>query len=338
MAYDQGVYDRPVHLRNDWKLIPVLRSTDDDDRRAVYRLPKNLPERLKTPTNIRRVTSYWEGLAPDWQQMVRTVTEGSFDGRRLDVSLLTRASGLVVLDCDITRSDEDGFRVYEPGQASWHTARVEYGVNHLQRVVESLGHSMKELLTLTTRTKSGGYHLIFRANPDHPLSSTGHRDGWSIDVKASPNTWIAFPPTPGYRVVRDVPAIMLPGWMAAWIRDLHIKTEPLGGRHTRRLTTQRVLLERGIESGRTPEWVPDKTSLTGYWIATCLELLRRANLYGGWNDQIYLTSHWFREMCLDRDDALALIIEAASPHEDRDMSKLTATFASAWPDDYEDGR
>ena len=280
---------------------------------------------------------YWAGAGASWGDLTGSVAAGR------PVALLPERSGLVVLDCDVKAFDERGYVVTGPGRAVWGGGAVRRGVDDLVRVVRGLGHEAEEVLsTFTVETKSGGLHLYFRCAPGL-MRSSGHRENWLVDVKASANCWVVVPPTAGYRVVDGRAAAVMPEWLRAWIMQLGVHTEPLGGRTRaeRRVAAmragregQRTVARISRERGLSPDGAGHATrdhaqGLYEAWVADLLSGVREANWVGGWNQEIYNCACTLAEMAVPDGDTLSMIVEAAAPWDERERRSVERTVASA---------
>lgn len=328
---DVGIGGLP-ELDSQWRFFDLVQDPDGH-REPRLRLEENLGE---GSSDAARAASrmYWAGAEAKWDDLVLSVSRGR------PVALLPERSGLVVLDCDVKAFDERGYVVEGPGRARWGGGAVHRGIDDLHRVVTGLGHSVSEIDTYTVETKSGGYHLYFRCAPGL-MRSSGHRENWLVDVKASANTWVVCPPTEGYRVVRNVEARVMPDWLRAWIMQLSVNTEPLGGRA--RVERRRTLMRSGSEARGTMRRIEQRAGgrpgghatydqaagLYERWIADLLAGVREANWVGGWNQEIYNTACTLREVGVEDGAALGMILEAADPWDERERRSVERTVASA---------
>lgn len=316
-----------------WQHRPVARATEDAPRRPIIPKPENLQE--DAPRGDRRLAEmYWRGSGTsEWPDLLSMVSDGFSLRKRLvpcDVALFPSASGLVVLDCDVKRyDDETGFVVVD-NVASLAPPIVRYGLNDLRREVEALGHSMAELATYAVRTKSGGVHLYYLENPRVRLRNTGHRHEWRIDVVAhndgADRSWVAAPPTPGYEVVRDIPVVELPDWLATWLAGLESHVPPVG--HQRRQGMTRAAAE-----ARSRVMMPvgeNDAGLLAAWVRHELDLVREANQTGGWNLAIYQCVLNLLEVGGDLDQVAEMTLEAAAPVNDLERRRAMDTVGSAY--------
>jgi hypothetical protein len=301
---------------------PFLRFIDlaRDEERWTPRL--RLPENVAAGNLKDRAAgeAYWGGLGAGWEDLAGVVGAGR------GVAVLVERSGVVVLDCDVRHRDDAGFIVKEPGRAVWGAGSTQYGEEDLMRLVLGLGQVLPK--TWTVGTKSGGRHLYFRCPPG-ALRSSGHRRDWCIDVKASPNAWVVAPPTPGYTVVDDSPIAVLPAWLFTWLRDELPRTEPLGGQARVHRTTDRRAqylndLQREL-SGRTSSSV----GIIAKWRDEVLLRVREANMFGGWNNEIFVAAKRLHEAGYPDDEVTSMIMEAANPWDERERRTAARTIASA---------
>lgn len=278
-------------------------------------------------------SAYWQGAPADWPDLQRAVAAGQ------GVGVLVERSGLVVLDCDVRMRDEHGYVVQGPGRAVWSGARRDVGFDDLARVCAGLGHEVPA--TYTVRTKSGGVHLYYRTAPN-ALKSSGHREGWAVDVKASAHTWVVAPPTEGYRILtpETAPVAPLPEWLLAWLRDrLAVDLPPLGGAaraaRTRsageRFATRPSAYEaeRGRRIDGSPLPAGSMEELIKGWAHEILVRIRESNYYGGWNNEIYIGACRLSEAGYAGSDVLSMILEAATPWNEAEKRTVERTVASA---------
>lgn len=316
----------------EWALL-ILAS--DPDRGWMPRVvrPENLPANA-TDGERAFSHSYWRGAhGAGWSDLVEVVDGGGA------VGLFPERSGLVVIDCDVRQVDPAGFVVRGPGLAEWSGGSVRRGVDDLGRVAADAGARVPR--TWRVRTKSGGEHLYFRQRPEgHALgrvTSTGHRDGWLIDVKASPNTWVVVPPTTGYAVIDDHPVADLPEWLSAWLAALHERTIPVGGvaraeRTARRASAQSAYL--GARAGLVePTGGSGEGGLVGMFEAWCADVLRdvmESNRHGAWNSAIFQAACVLLEAGVSVEVAVRMVLMAAAPWDARERRSALRTVGSAY--------
>lgn len=286
-THNQGLEPDPA-----WRFIPLS---------GVNKPPRGC--------TLRDAPDYWRGSAATWDQLCDIARAGR------GVGLLCEASGLVVIDCDVT------YEVQMSGAGNSGTVTERKGIDDLKRVhAEQNGGAGKPFIpTLTVRTPSGGYHLYYRQRPDEPVTSKGHRENWLVDVKASRNTWVVAPPTPGYEVVRRLPVAVLPRWLARYLTRLN----QLTGSATRAPGTAGVL--------------PSPPGVTGYdgdlwngWLTVLTTWLAAANTIatvpgnngkgGGWGNRIFQAARLLRLAGVPDSEADALIIAAAEPWNDHELT------------------
>lgn len=62
------------------------------------------------------------------------------------------------------------------------------------------------------RTRSGGVHLVFAWNAQHPVRNSASRIANGVDVRGD-GGFVIVPPTPGYEVLSDAPVAHAPQWL-----------------------------------------------------------------------------------------------------------------------------
>lgn len=315
----------PQHRDENWSHIPVKRATDESPRRALIEIPRNLIDADEAKRRFSNV--YWGGSSLTWEEAHQVVAEGK------DVALLPQRSGLVILDCDVKRYDDETGFVVVGNVASLAPPIVKYGLNDLRREVERLGHSMKELATYAVSTKSGGYHLFFATNPRFPLETKHHRHDWRVDVIASENSWIATVPTAGYTVARDLPVAMMPDWLAQWLQRLEDHIPPLG----RRRRQQMVQL---AQQARHVSMLPGREDdgLMARYVQLELDIVTNANQFGGWNETIYQCCRNLFDVGWQLDPVSEAVLVAAEPVNELERRKAVETIQSAWRGHQRDNR
>lgn len=320
-----------------WQHRPLHRKTDDYPRRPTVSRPENLNGKASEKDKS-YAERYWsQPLNTTWDELQATVTEGFRINGKLtpcDVAMFPAMSGLVVIDCDVKRYDAKTGFVSSGGTATLELLspeRVEYGYNDLQREVEKLGHSMMELATYVVQTKSGGFHLYFRENPRVKLQNSGHRHDWRVDVIAhnagSDRSWVAAPPTPGYEVVRDLPVMEIPDWLATWLQGVNRHLPALGrerrtGLNRQTAETRKRALALPIEDG-------EDESLIGAWVRQELSVVALANQEGGWNLAIYQCTLNLLEGGWDEDAVANTVLKAAKPTSNLESRNAMYTIESA---------
>ena len=337
----------PQDIGPKWRYVPLGRN-EDDIRQPPIRQPGGF-----SPDDRRRKDSeaVWNGAELSWEQLTTLINDGAMvNGMACrEVGIFPAVSGLVILDCDVKFFYADGFGTFATDgehadmmrcfKLSDGTPRVQvtekHGIDQLRNVVERLGHEFSELDTYTVQTKSNGLHLYFAENPRYPLRTTGHRDEWYVDVIAhnagSDRSWAAAPPTPGYRVVADVPVIEMPDWLALWLLGLRDHTLPLGGARRVRLNAAR---RTALSEAQLTAWVPGERG------DSLSELLRRykqfvlatvalSNQVSGWNRAIYQAACDLCGLGHTPEEVTSALLQAAQPWDDRERRKAEATIRSA---------
>jgi hypothetical protein len=349
MASDQGV-SRPVHLQQNWRYFPVLRTTDEWNRKPYVEQPP-VPKDGEVPSERGKIKAeYWAGY--NWESVAEGVLAGETladlkTGKPLaiDCAMLIEQSNVIVLDCDVREvwdsPDGEMFVCQPDGSARMAPKRTERGIEQLQTVIRGIGtgHEMSEIATFAVRTKSGGFHLIYRPNPDYPLRTRHHRENWCVDVLTV--GWVAAPPSQGYEVVRDIEPQMIPGWLAKWIQNLSTNTKAAGGAKQRGLLAQGRAELQAVNDGTHVDWVSGDTSMVGHWVQVCLAAIARTNQVGGWNVTCWQVAKDFYAADFNRALANERIIKAADPRTARDRNTLNDTLDSAWrswQNDQQNGR
>lgn len=268
---------------------------------------------------LRDMPTYWRGVTATWAELSGIIGTGR------GVGLLCEASGLVVIDCDVT------YEVQMSGAGNSGTVRERKGIDDLKREAARYTGDFGQALTptMSVRTPSGGYHLYYRQRPGNegPVTSRGHREDWLIDVKASKNTWVVAPPTPGYSIIlrngqKPADALTvatLPKWLDRHIRHLNERTAP------------------ATRAPGTAGSLPSPPNVTGYdgdlwngWISTITAWLAEANTIastpgnhgkgGGWGNRIFQAARLFRLAGVPDDEADQLIIDAADPWNAQELT------------------
>jgi hypothetical protein len=212
--------------------------------------------------------------------------------------------------------------------------RIRHGIDDLKRVAADHGESIPA--TFCVRTKNDGYHLYYRQNPQLPVTSKGHREGWRVDVKASRNAYAVAPPSAGYEVVRDLEAAVLPLWLASWVNTVNKELKPVGGDAMRQRVQQTLIMKDAMMD--VPEG--DGTTLLdqyGKWCNALLNVVAASNVHGNWNNTIFQTAHEFFQTGRTIDEVAPLILEAAAPRNETERRNAERTIQSAWKD-YANGR
>jgi len=320
-----------------WQHRPLHRKTDDMPRRPTVSRPENLSSKA-TEKDKAYAERYWsQPLNTTWGELQDTVTEGfRINGKMTpcDVALFPAMSGLVIIDCDVKRYEAETGFVTVGSTATLETLKpevVKYGYHDLQREVEKLGHDMRELATYIVQTKSGGYHLYFRENPRVKLVNSGHRHEWRVDVIAhnagSDRSWVAAPPTPGYEVIRDLPVMELPDWLATWLQGVNRHLPALG--RERRQTLNRQVADSRRRALASSVEVEENEGLLGTWIRQELSVVALANQEGGWNLAIYQATLNLLEGGWDEEAVANAVLRVAKPVSNLESRNAMYTIESA---------
>lgn len=280
---------QPSHLNPSWRYLPLTA-----DRTPIRGYTKDSHP------------DYWRGLQGSWADLCTWTGKGDAMG------LLVRESGLIVLDCD-------NKAVFETtGNTAVMTRK--HGITDLVRVCRELGHQVPP--TYTVQTKSGGYHLYYRRSEDWPIRSHGHREDWHVDVKASASVFVVAPPSPSYRVIRDLPVAEMPEWLSRYLLNLRTRTHPVGGERARELMTNiRDLRDEGIVVERG-------TGLHDQWLKWTMELVSHSQQ--AWNNRIYVTARQLFDVGYTQEEAEDMLLVAAEPWNKREQYNVRRTVASAW--------
>lgn len=315
---------QPRHWDEKWQHRPLVPATEEEPQKPPIGRPERLTMRYNTTQGRAFAKAYWEEThEQSWNDVHEILASGH------NVGLLVHLSGLVVLDCDVRVYDAKHEFVVasERKAATLETVTAEvtrHGIEDLSRVVTSLGHDATELATYTVETKSGGVHLYYRQNPRHTLTSRGHRQDWHVDVKGSENQWVVAPPTPGYRVLRDMPVAEMPLWLAQWLDRVNQHLAPTGGARARRLrerteTLRLEALQGEYDAGLLATWVNHEQQNVA--------LANRQNQ--GWNQAIFECACNLLDGGISREHVDALIRDAAQPRTPRDDYMMRDTIRSA---------
>ena len=254
--------------------------------------------------------AYWQGSEAEWSDLRHSVSSGK------DIILFPYRSNLVILDCDIKVVPEFG----DNGKTAGF--RTEKGIEQLSKAVADLGHTMAEVATYTVRTKSGGLHLYYQQNDGMPLRKTSHhREGWRVDVIVSENLWIAAPPTPGYEVVREIPARVMPEWLSEWLGSVNERFRPCGGKKA-----ERLIARSGMQATVK---APGGGNLLVDWVNAEIDLIRLSNDHGGWNMAIFQAACNLLEYNLSYESVRDWLLAAAAPWNDQERRNAERTIESA---------
>lgn len=266
-------------------------------------IPLNSGNKPPRGCTLKTNPEYWEGAPATVEALAALVVQ------RRGVGLLTYQSGLVILDCDVTldfiKSDS-------------HYRMVErHGLTDLLRLAGEENEQLPP--TRVVQTPSGGLHLYYAQNPHLQVTSKGHRDGWLIDVKASRNTWVVAPPTPGYTVIRDLPVAVLPYWLALRIQRINRTNKPTSGTPggTSGGTLPAPPGVDGHDEGLYTAWLHTITD----WVSEANDIAARNphGKGGDWGNRIFQAARLMSHVVPD-DEADTLILSAAAPwneHEEK---------------------
>lgn len=283
--------DQPVNMEPTWRYFYVTK--ERNPRFTEKQDPK-----------------YWGGTPASFEQLTM-LTE-----RDLVPALLCHASGLAVIDCDVSDTPD-----YVKQTDDSYTMSFHKGIDDLYRVANELGQNLTDLDTYSVLTKSGGTHLYFRQNPNLAVRSKPHRKGWLIDVKATENSWVVCPPTPEYSVIDDVPVKTLPLWLAQFIMG-DLRNLPEKNPRPKKFPGLKTVGDKHGFNG-------DMSALPGY-IETILQWVRDSNVNGCWNVTIHDAAHMLFRAGIELDEVIEMIVEAAEPRDDRERHAADRTVRSAW--------
>jgi hypothetical protein len=124
---------------------------------------------------------------------------------RDNVGIATGSAGLVVVDLDVARADEEPPDQW-PGAAGGADVLDALAVEHGERLPA----------TFTVTTPSGGRHLYFERLAGPELRSTAGRLGWHIDTRAAGGYVVAAGSAVAgrrYAVCDESPPVPLPPWI-----------------------------------------------------------------------------------------------------------------------------
>lgn len=160
-----------------------------------------------------------------WEQRATTDPDrirSAWSAGRFNIGVATGPSGLVVVDLDTPKPDDD------PRPTDWDLPGVQDGQDVLAVLADRHGQPMPAD-TFTVATPTGGLHLYYRAPEGVELRNTASTIGWKVDTRAHGGYVVA----PGsivdgrrYRVVVDVPAAPLPAWLAGLLRPAPLPAVP----------------------------------------------------------------------------------------------------------------
>jgi len=160
----------------------------------------------------------WEQRATTDPNRIRS----AWSAGRFNIGLATGPSGLVVIDLDTPKPNDD------PRPAEWDLPGVRDGEDVLA-VLADRHNQPVPADTFTVATPTGGLHLYYRAPDAVELRNTASTIGWKVDTRAHGGYVVA----PGsvvdgcrYRVVVDAPAAPLPTWLAGLLRPTPLPAVP----------------------------------------------------------------------------------------------------------------
>lgn len=344
---DGNIVPLPVNWDAAWKHLVLLRkSTSPDGEEHTRRPLVSRPENTTYPAGsaARRFSEvYWQGLTQTWEEWA-AIVDGSNPfpikpWTPKDIGFVPSLNEMVVIDCDVKEyfdAPDGSCWVATDGNKNRFTfadTYVKKGIDDLARLCVDLGHHIDELATYTVLTKSGGFHLYFHQNCEYPLQhTTHHRSDWRNDVIVSENNWVAAPPTPGYRVVRDYPVATLPDWMAESLMSINDRYGPVGGSRHTRVDKHVNKLRNDIARSVSP-WQKNGATEDGthsQYIAALLQTVRMSNQDGMWNKTIYQVTKDLARLGLDYATIESMVLSAALPDNEREKRNATRTIASGW--------
>ncbi|MEU8133779.1 bifunctional DNA primase/polymerase [Streptodolium elevatio] len=137
-----------------------------------------------------------------------------WEHRPYNIGIACGPSGLVVVDLDMPKSEDD-----KP-KDEWAGEQVSCGADVLAVLAARAGEPFPDH-TFTVTTQAGGTHLYFAAPDSLALPSTSGKHGWKVDTRANGGYVIAAGSVRNdrpYTVTRDVPVAPLPDWLFAILR------------------------------------------------------------------------------------------------------------------------
>lgn len=200
-----------LHLaRNGWHVFPLRPGT---------KVPA-LHGRTKCPRTEMCMAGHvgWEQRATTDPDRIRR----AWSRAPFNIGIATGPSGLVVVDLDTVKPDDD------PCPTEWAMPGVQDGQDVLAVLADRHGEQMPAD-TFTAATPSGGLHLYYRAPVAVELRNTAGTIGWKVDTRAhggyvvGPCSIVDGPP---YRVLVDGPAAPLPTWLATLLRPAPLPPAP----------------------------------------------------------------------------------------------------------------
>lgn len=148
-----------------------------------------------------------------WEERATTNTkriERCWASGPYNVGIATGPSGLVVLDLDTPKGEQD------TPPAEWTATGIATGEDVLSAVCDQHAQPYPHQ-THTVRTGRGGIHLYFTAPAGEQLRNTAGKLGWKVDTRAAGGYVVGAGSVVNgrpYTLVHDAPAAPLPGWLA----------------------------------------------------------------------------------------------------------------------------
>ncbi|MGW7691023.1 bifunctional DNA primase/polymerase [Streptomyces asiaticus] len=162
------------------------------------------------PGDKRPAVRAWEERATtDPERITRCWASGPYN-----IGIATGPSGLVVLDLDTPKSEQD------TPPAEWAAPGIANGEDVLSAVCEQHAQPYPHQ-TYTVRTGRGGIHLYLSAPAGEEMRNTAGKLGWKVDTRAAGGYVVGAGSVVNgraYTVVHDAPAAPLPGWLAQLLR------------------------------------------------------------------------------------------------------------------------
>ncbi|MEV4871608.1 bifunctional DNA primase/polymerase [Streptomyces syringium] len=162
------------------------------------------------PGDKRPAVSEWESRATtDRARITRCWSHAAYN-----IGIATGPSGLVVVDLDTPKSEDD------VPPAEWAQPGITDGADVLAALCERHGQRYPRE-TYAVRTWSGGTHLYFAAPDGAELHNTRGKLGWKIDTRAVGGLVAGAGSTIGghpYTVIHDTTPAPLPQWLVELLR------------------------------------------------------------------------------------------------------------------------